>query len=57
LLPVGGIAPKSMRVYVESGATGFGLGSALYRAGDSPQKTYRNAVEFVTEARNLFNLS
>lgn len=57
LLPVGGIAPKSMRVYVEAGATGFGLGSALYQAGDPPQKTYRNAVEFVTEARHLFNLS
>jgi 2-dehydro-3-deoxyphosphogalactonate aldolase len=33
LLPVGGIAPASMAPYLAAGANGFGLGSALYRAG------------------------
>ena len=31
LFPVGGITPESMKSYVEGGADGFGLGSALYR--------------------------
>ncbi len=31
LLPVGGITPERMREYLEAGASGFGLGSALYR--------------------------
>jgi 2-dehydro-3-deoxyphosphogalactonate aldolase len=33
LLPVGGIAPATMAPYLAAGANGFGLGSALYRAG------------------------
>lgn len=34
VLPVGGIVPDTMAAYVAVGATGFGLGSALYRPGD-----------------------
>ena len=33
LLPVGGITPARMAAYIEAGANGFGLGSALYRPG------------------------
>ncbi|MDR3443778.1 MULTISPECIES: 2-dehydro-3-deoxy-6-phosphogalactonate aldolase [unclassified Dyella] len=33
LLPVGGITPAGMQVYLDAGATGFGLGSALYKPG------------------------
>jgi 2-dehydro-3-deoxyphosphogalactonate aldolase len=33
LLPVGGVDPGSMAGWVAAGATGFGVGSALYRAG------------------------
>jgi 2-dehydro-3-deoxyphosphogalactonate aldolase len=44
LLPVGGIAPASMAPYLAAGANGFGLGSALYRAGMS-------AAEVATSAR------
>jgi 2-dehydro-3-deoxyphosphogalactonate aldolase len=35
LFPVGGIIPESMESYILAGATGFGLGSALYRPGQS----------------------
>ena len=35
LFPVGGIIPESMESYLLAGATGFGLGSALYRPGQS----------------------
>ena len=44
LLPVGGITPDTMQPYVRAGATGFGLGSALY----SPSCT---AAEVGTRAR------
>jgi 2-dehydro-3-deoxyphosphogalactonate aldolase len=32
IYPVGGIRPESMAPYMESGASGFGIGSQLYRA-------------------------
>jgi 2-dehydro-3-deoxyphosphogalactonate aldolase len=35
LFPVGGIIPESMESYPLAGATGFGLGSALYRPAQS----------------------
>jgi 2-dehydro-3-deoxyphosphogalactonate aldolase len=35
LLPVGGITPDNMAAYRAAGATGFGIGSALYRPGRS----------------------
>ena len=35
VLPVGGITPTSMADYVRAGATGFGIGSALYKPGRS----------------------
>ncbi|MFD3687731.1 2-dehydro-3-deoxy-6-phosphogalactonate aldolase [Nocardiopsis sp. NPDC058631] len=33
LVPVGGIGPASLGAWVEAGATGFGIGSAVYRPG------------------------
>ncbi len=47
VLPVGGIAPATMAGYVEAGATGFGLGSALYRPGDDAAGVAAKAREFV----------
>lgn len=47
LLPVGGIAPATMHAYLEAGARGFGLGSALYRAGDSAETVHQNAKSFM----------
>lgn len=46
--PVGGITPSTMGDYVAAGATGFGLGSALYRRGDGPVQVFANAKAFVT---------
>ena len=34
-LPVGGITPDNMAAFVAAGASGFGLGSALYAPGDT----------------------
>ncbi|KQY89324.1 MULTISPECIES: 2-dehydro-3-deoxy-6-phosphogalactonate aldolase [Roseateles] len=47
LLPVGGIAPDTMAVYVKAGAAGFGLGSALYSPGLSAAEVGQRAHAFV----------
>jgi len=47
IFPVGGIAPDTMAPYVAAGANGFGLGSALYRPGDSAERVARNGAAFV----------
>jgi 2-dehydro-3-deoxyphosphogalactonate aldolase len=47
ILPVGGITPDSLGPYLAAGASGFGLGSALYRAGDSADAVAQRATAFV----------
>lgn len=47
LVPVGGIVPESIATYAAAGASGFGLGSALYRPGDSAAEVGRKAAAFV----------
>lgn len=47
-LPVGGITPESMDAYILAGAAGFGLGSALYKPGDSAESVAANAGAFVS---------
>jgi 2-dehydro-3-deoxyphosphogalactonate aldolase len=47
LLPVGGITPDNMAVYRAAGATGFGLGSALYVPGRSAAQVKEMAQAFV----------
>ena len=47
LLPVGGIAPGNMTPWTAAGAAGFGLGSALYKPGMSPDEVGANARAFV----------
>jgi len=47
LYPVSGIQPQTMRPYLDAGANGFGLGSALYRPGDSPAQVAAHAARFV----------
>jgi len=46
LLPVGGINPDNMESYVEAGADGFGLGSALFSPGAAPATVRENARRF-----------
>jgi 2-dehydro-3-deoxyphosphogalactonate aldolase len=47
VLPVGGIAPDTMGPWWDAGASGFGLGSALYKAGSSAGQVGANARAFV----------
>lgn len=47
VMPVGGITPARMAVYRAAGATGFGLGSALYKPGMDAAAVGANARAFV----------
>lgn len=46
VLPVGGIKPETMKPYLDAGATGFGLGSALFTPAMSAVDISRNARAF-----------
>jgi 2-dehydro-3-deoxyphosphogalactonate aldolase len=46
LLVVGGITPANMQPWLDAGADGFGLGSALYKAGATADEIGRNARAF-----------
>jgi len=47
LLPVGGITPQNLAPYMAAGASGFGLGSALFRPGNTAQQVAAQARAFV----------
>ena len=47
IVPVGGVTPDSLASYLAAGASGFGLGSALYRAGDDAATVAQRATAFV----------
>lgn len=47
LLPVGGVTPANLAAYRAAGASGAGLGSALYRPGDSADSVRAQARAFV----------
>jgi len=47
LFPVGGIAPGTMKPYIEAGANGFGLGSALYTPRMTVEELVRRGRDFV----------
>ena len=52
-VPVGGITPQNMAAYAAAGASGFGLGSALYKAGMTTAQVKANAVAFVQAWRDI----
>lgn len=47
VIVVGGVKPDSMRSWLDAGADGFGLGSGLYKAGQSPAETAEKARAYV----------
>jgi 2-dehydro-3-deoxyphosphogalactonate aldolase len=51
LLVVGGIGPGNMQPWTEAGADGFGLGSGLYRPGQSAAETGAKARAYVEGLR------
>ena len=53
LLPVGGITPGKVQAYMTAGATGFGIGSALYKPGQSAETVTQNATQFIAACVRL----
>ena len=51
LLPVGGITPGNIRDYLVAGASGFGIGSALYTNGKRPSAIKSAALTFTAAVR------
>lgn len=51
LLVVGGITPENMAPWIEAGASGFGLGSGIYKPGQSPEQVAMRARDYVAAAR------
>ena len=47
VLVVGGVAPDAMRQWLDSGADGFGLGSGIYRPGQTPAETRTKARSYL----------
>jgi 2-dehydro-3-deoxyphosphogalactonate aldolase len=51
VLIVGGIKPDNMRPWLDAGASGFGLGSGLYKPGQSAAETAEKAHAYVAGVR------
>ncbi|HEX8400340.1 MAG TPA: 2-dehydro-3-deoxy-6-phosphogalactonate aldolase [Allosphingosinicella sp.] len=52
LLIVGGITPDNMQPYFDAGANGFGLGSGVYKPGQSPDQVAAQARAYVQNLRS-----
>jgi len=52
LLPVGGITPQTIAAYRAAGAAGFGIGSAIYSPGSTPDQVHERATAFVRAWRD-----
>jgi 2-dehydro-3-deoxyphosphogalactonate aldolase len=51
VLPVGGITPENMGGYLAAGASGFGIGSALYKPGMTAAQVRARALDFISACR------
>lgn len=51
LMPVGGITPDNMAAYLAAGASGFGLGSALYAPQRAAKQVQEMAIQFTKHYR------
>ena len=51
LLVVGGVKPDNMGPWLDAGATGFGLGSGLFKPGQSADETAAKACAYVAGLR------
>ena len=51
LIVVGGVGPDNMAPWLEAGASGFGLGSGIYKPGQSPEATLERARAFASAVK------
>lgn len=53
IYPVGGIAPDNMAPWLQAGAAGFGIGSALFKPGKTAAQVGADALAFASNYRAL----
>lgn len=53
VLPVGGVDERGMEGWLKAGASGFGIGSSLYRPGNSAEEVAARAHGLVRRYRNV----
>ncbi|HEX8483645.1 MAG TPA: 2-dehydro-3-deoxy-6-phosphogalactonate aldolase [Allosphingosinicella sp.] len=56
LLVVGGVSPDNMKPWLDAGANGFGLGSGLYKPGQSARETAAKARAYVDGVRGVLTV-
>lgn len=52
-VPVGGIAPDNIPAWHSAGAAGYGIGSSIYKPGDTPEIVGQKAAALVAACRAL----
>lgn len=57
IYPVGGVDPDSMAAWRSAGASGFGIGSAVFKPGQSAEQVARQAAGFVVRWCDLKSTS
>lgn len=57
IYPVGGVDPDSMSAWRSAGASGFGIGSAVFKPGQSAEQVARQAAGFVEQWCDLKSTS
>lgn len=53
LIPVGGITPDNMQVFIDAGVSGFGLGSGLFKPGMGVAEVAERAKTYVSAWKAL----
>ncbi len=53
MVPVGGVSATTMPAYLAAGASGFGIGSSLYKPGDSAELVLTRALSLAAAWRAL----
>jgi len=53
LIPVGGITPDNMQVFIDAGVSGFGLGSGLFKPGMSAAEVAERAEAYMSAWNQL----
>jgi 2-dehydro-3-deoxyphosphogalactonate aldolase len=53
VLPVGGVTADHLQDWWQAGARGFGVGSEIYRPGQTPEQAFRRAQHFMAALRQL----
>lgn len=51
VLAVGGVTPENLATWTQAGCAGAGLGSDLYRAGQTVDRTRQQAARFIAASR------